>query len=300
MTRRNVLIVLAHPEPGSFSAAMAAAAATALEAAGHRVTLSDLCAQGFRADAGRHDFTTIADPARFHYQTEQEHAARNGGFCAEIAREQARVAEADLLILQFPLWWGGPPAMLKGWLERVLAYGFAYVDGARFDSGLFRGRHALIGVTTGGTPQRFSEAGVYGPIGQVLYPLRRLALEYMGLRGGGPLRCLCRAAGRSRPSGRTILPPSPPRRCGWRPCRSGGDRTPRTCWRGCRKPPGRSSADGLAPADTLATRQRRPIYLSGIFSPWDAPHGCIVIKMALTVFRQTRCVASSNEACSCD
>ena len=147
----NVLIVHAHPEKTSFSAALAGSAGMALAADGHEVVLSDLYAEGFDPAAGRHDFLTVADPRRFHYQSEQARAASEGAFCDEIAREQARVAAADLLILAFPLWWGAPPAILKGWFERVLAYGFAYVDGARFDTGLFRGRRALLSVTTGGT-----------------------------------------------------------------------------------------------------------------------------------------------------
>ena len=178
--KRNVHIVLAHPEPASFSAALAASGAQALRAAGHSVTLSDLYAESFRADSGRDDFTTCADPNRFHYQTEQAHAASHGGFAEDIAREQARVSAADLLILHFPLWWGGPPAILKGWLDRVMAYGFAYVDGARFSNGLFSGRQASICVSTGGTQSRFSEEGVYGPIENILMPVSRLALEYMG------------------------------------------------------------------------------------------------------------------------
>jgi NAD(P)H dehydrogenase (quinone) len=176
----HVLIVHAHPEPQSFNAALTAAAVAAIEAAGHTAEVSDLFAQGFDPVAGRHDFTTVADPDRFHYQSEQEHAARHGGFSAEIAREQERVRRADLLVLQFPLWWGGVPAILKGWCERVLAYGFAYVDGRRFDTGLFKGRRAVFSVTTGGTPERFSPEGVYGPIGTVLYPVERLLLQYMG------------------------------------------------------------------------------------------------------------------------
>jgi NAD(P)H dehydrogenase (quinone) len=176
----HVLIVHAHPEPQSFKAALPAAAVAAIEAAGHTAEVSDLFAQGFDPVAGRHDFTTVADPDRFHYQSEQEHAARHGGFSAEIAREQERVRRADLLVLQFPLWWGGVPAILKGWCERVLAYGFAYVDGRRFDTGLFKGRRAVFSVTTGGTPERFSPEGVYGPIGTVLYPVERLLLQYMG------------------------------------------------------------------------------------------------------------------------
>lgn len=182
MAGKSVLIVVAHPEPKSFNHAMAEAAARALVAEGHSVRVSDLCGEGFRADIGRHDMTSVADADRFQVQAEQAEAARSGAFAEDIAREQARVAEADNLILQFPLWWGGPPAILKGWIDRVLAYGFAYVDGRRFDTGVFRGRRAMIGVTTGGTEERFSEGGVYGPIAPILMPVRRLALEYMGYK----------------------------------------------------------------------------------------------------------------------
>ncbi len=180
ISRKSVLIVTAHPEPASFNQALTARAAEALRAAGHEVTLSDLYAEGFDPTAGRGDFATTADPSTFHYQSEQAHACRHHSFAPDIAREQARLERADLLILQFPLWWGGPPAILKGWIDRVLAYGFAYVDGYRFDNGLFRGRRAALSVTTGGTPARFGADGVYGPIEQVLWPVRRLALEYMG------------------------------------------------------------------------------------------------------------------------
>lgn len=176
----HVLIVHAHPEPASFNGALTRRAVEALTRTGHTVTVSDLYAEGFDPVAGRHDFTEMAETGRFHYQTEQAHAAKTGTFSAELAREQARVAEADLLVLQFPLWWGSPPAILKGWCERVLAYGFGYVDGARFDNGLFRGRRALMSVTTGGTPERFSAGGSYGEIGQVLYPVKHLLLAYMG------------------------------------------------------------------------------------------------------------------------
>ena len=136
----NVLIVHAHPEPTSFNAALTGVAVEALRHAGHEVTISDLYAEDF-------------DP---------------------------RVLSADLLILQFPLWWGAPPAIVKGWFDRVLAYGVAYVDGRRFTSGVFKGRRALLSVTTGGPQQRFRPEDVYGDIEQVLWPVRRLVLEYMG------------------------------------------------------------------------------------------------------------------------
>jgi NAD(P)H dehydrogenase (quinone) len=160
----NVLIVYAHPEPTSFCAALRDRAAGTIRAAGHEVTVSDLYRDGFDPVAGRHDFTTVADPDRFHYQSEQLLAAREGGFSDEIRREQDRVRQADLFIIIYPIWWGGPPAIFKGWLDRVLAYGFAYEDGQRFETGFFRGRRGLIGMATGGTPQRFSRDGAYGDI----------------------------------------------------------------------------------------------------------------------------------------
>ncbi len=182
----HVLIIQAHMEPQSFTAALTAAAVEAIKAAGHTVEVSDLYASGFNPAAGRHDFSSVANAGRFHYQTEQGKAAAEGAFVVEIASEQAKVKRADLIIFAFPLWWGGPPAILKGWIDRVLSYGFAYVDGARFDTGLFKGKRGLLCVCTGGTPERFSETGVYGPIEKVLWPVQQLTLAYMGLEVAEP------------------------------------------------------------------------------------------------------------------
>lgn len=125
---RNVLIVVAQPEPGSFNHALARAAENALRAAGHSVQVSDLAQEGFRADAGPSDMRDPADAGRFHLQCEQAHAVRRGTFAPDIAREQERVAWADILILQFPLWWAPPPALLKGWIDRVMSYGLVKAD----------------------------------------------------------------------------------------------------------------------------------------------------------------------------
>lgn len=182
----NVLVLYAHPEPKSFNAALLGATLKAIRETGHSAEVSDLYAETFNPVAGRHDFTTVADPDFFHYQNEQAHAAAHDGFSAELKREQGRVARADAFILHFPLWWGGPPAILKGWFDRVMAFGFAYRDGTRFDTGLYKGKKGLQCVTTGGTPQRFSEEGVYGPIEKVLWPTNRLMLEYMGLEVSPP------------------------------------------------------------------------------------------------------------------
>jgi len=177
----HALAVYSHPEPTSFTGALKDAAVEALRGGGHTIEVSDLYGERFDPVAGRHDFTGAADPGRFHYQTEQEHAHRTGGFAPDIAREQRRFLEADLLILLYPVWWGGMPAILKGWIDRVLACGFAYVDGRRFDTGFFRGRRGIMCLTTGGTRARFAPDGVYGDIHQVLWPAQRCVMEYLGL-----------------------------------------------------------------------------------------------------------------------
>jgi NAD(P)H dehydrogenase (quinone) len=182
----RALIVVAHPEPTSFTWSMAHAAATALRDDGVEVVFSDLYGEAFDPTASRLDFTTVADPGRFHYQSEQRHASTNDGFSAELQREQKRVDDADLFVFTFPIWWGGVPAILKGWFDRVLAYGFAYEDGMRYETGYFAGRTGLLGVSTGGTRARFSDEGAYGTIEQVLWPTQHCMIEYMGLSSALP------------------------------------------------------------------------------------------------------------------
>lgn len=178
----RVFILYAHPEPTSFCGALKDAAVSAITAAGHEVAVSDLYAERFNPVAGRHDFLTDADAARFHYQSEQLNASERAMFAPDIAREQQRFLDADLVITIFPLWWSGIPAILKGWFDRVLAYGFAYVDGARFATGLFPNKRGLVCVTTGGTVERFSPDGVYGPIEGVLSPVQKSVFGYMNMQ----------------------------------------------------------------------------------------------------------------------
>jgi len=182
----NVLLVYAHPEPTSFTAALKDAGAAALREAGHTVEISDLYAENFDPVAGRHDFGTVADGARFHYQTEQSYAHAHQTFAPDLVREQQRFLNADLVVWLFPIWWGGMPAIMKGWFDRVLAFGFAYADGKRYDTGFFPKKRGLLCLATGGTRDRFSDAGVYGDIKTVLWPPQRLMLEYLGMRALEP------------------------------------------------------------------------------------------------------------------
>jgi NAD(P)H dehydrogenase (quinone) len=177
----HALFVYAHPEPTSFTAALKDAGVAALRQAGHTVEVSDLYAEKFDPVAGWHDFTAVANAERFHYQTEQAYAQQTQGFAPDIVREQQRFLKADLVVWLYPIWWGGMPAILKGWFDRVMAFGFSYIDGRRFDSGFFPDKRGLLCLSTGGTQQRFSAEGVFGDIHTVLWPAQRLMIEYLGM-----------------------------------------------------------------------------------------------------------------------
>jgi len=182
MDAMEALIVYAHPEPKSFNAAMKDRAVEVLEAEGWSVTVSDLYAMGFKAEADGYDFTDRADPAYLKYAAEQSHAARNGGgFAQDIQAELEKLKRADLLILQFPVWWFGFPAILKGWVDRVFAAGVIYGgDIGMFSRGRFKGRRAFLSFTTGGTAATYGPTGLYGSADVVFWPIQNGILNFLG------------------------------------------------------------------------------------------------------------------------
>ena len=176
----RVLIVYAHPEPTSFNAAMMREAVAVLSAAGHEVIVSDLHAMGFDPVSDRRNFTTVVDPGRLNQQIEEAHASAHNGYVPELQAEMDKLAWCDLLILQFPLWWLGLPAILKGWIDRVFALGRAYGGGRWFDRGVLANKRAMCSVTVGGPPELYSDSGWYGPVGPILFPIHRGILGFVG------------------------------------------------------------------------------------------------------------------------
>lgn len=178
----NVFMVYAHPEPTSFNGALRDRAAEVLAAAGHEFIVTDLYAENFEPRAGRHDFLGEADHARFDYQVEQKHATETASFSPEIARDQERLFWCDLLILQFPLWWFGPPAILKGWMDRTLAFGRVYDLGHRYATGMLKGRTGMVSVTTGGPEERFGGSDPqYDTMDTYLKPVEFGCIQYLGM-----------------------------------------------------------------------------------------------------------------------
>ena len=177
----KVLVVLAHPEPASFNAAMAAEAVATLREAGHEVGLSDLYRKAFQPVSDRRNFRSFADPSYFKQQMEERHATEIDGFAADIDAEWALLKDCDLMIWQFPLWWFSLPAILKGWVDRVFAFERVY-GGARgiYETGLFHGRRALLSTTTGGPPSAYAPDGFNGDLDAILRPIQRGMLQFVG------------------------------------------------------------------------------------------------------------------------
>jgi len=177
----RVFIVHDHPEPASFNGAMTREAMAALAAAGHEVVLSDLHKMGFDPVSDRRNFVTVKDRDRFRQQTEEAHASERNGFAPALQAEMDKLLWCDALILQFPLWWLGLPAILKGWIDRVFAVGRAYGGGRHYDKGVFAGKRAMCALTTGGSSPAFSAEGMYGRgIAEVLFPIHNGILAFCG------------------------------------------------------------------------------------------------------------------------
>jgi NAD(P)H dehydrogenase (quinone) len=175
----NVLIVHCHPNPKSFNAALTRTAREALEADGHAVAVSDLYAEGFDpVEAPRH-YRNRADETTFAPLGEQRHAYKTESLPQDVAREIARLEWADQVILQFPLWWHAQPAMLKGWYDRVFVSGGLYTSKMRYDAGYFRGKRAMLSITSGAPAVSFGPGARGGDLEVLLWPIQ-YSLYYMG------------------------------------------------------------------------------------------------------------------------
>jgi NAD(P)H dehydrogenase (quinone) len=177
----RVFIVHAHHEPQSFNGAMTRAATEALVASGHEVVVSDLYAMGFDPVSDRRNFVTIKDKDRLRQQAEEAYATEHDGFAPDLQAEMDKLFWCDALILQFPLWWFGLPAILKGWVDRVFASGGRIYGGGKwYDRGVFVGKRAMCSVTIGGPAAMYSERGLNGPIEQILFPINHGMLYFTG------------------------------------------------------------------------------------------------------------------------
>jgi NAD(P)H dehydrogenase (quinone) len=184
----KILLVHAHPEARSLNGSLKQFMRERLVQAGHEVQVSDLYAMQWKATLAADDFAHLEPGAPFDPIADSLRAFEAGNQREEVAAEQAKLLWADTVIFQFPLWWYTMPAILKGWVDRVYAYGFAYGVGEhsdthwgdRFGQGVMAGKRAMLVVTTGGWASHYSARGINGPMDDLLFPIHHGILYYPG------------------------------------------------------------------------------------------------------------------------
>ncbi|XBS71171.1 NAD(P)H-dependent oxidoreductase [Acerihabitans sp. KWT182] len=187
ISRKKILIVYAHPERTSVTSRLVAIASEALIAQGHEVMRSDLYGMGWKAVFDEHDFPKRCDASRLSFIEESRHAFCEGCQTPDVEEEQRKILAADAVILSFPLWWFSMPAIMKGWVDRVWAYGLAYgYQGAgnahRYGEGGFAGKRALLAVSVGGPAADYALRGINGPLEQLLFPITHGTLFFSGMQ----------------------------------------------------------------------------------------------------------------------
>ncbi len=139
----HVLTVLDHPNPASFSAVVAQSFMEGAKAAGHTVELADLHAEGF-------------DPL---WSMADIEADGKASIPPDVANEQERIARADAICLVFPLFWWGMPSMIKGWVDRVWSWGWAYDQLDDPEISLQRPRSGVLLTPAGARSDEMEQSG---------------------------------------------------------------------------------------------------------------------------------------------
>jgi NAD(P)H dehydrogenase (quinone) len=114
------------------------------------------------------------------YALEQRNSYESGSLSPDIAFEVEKLNRADLIVLSFPLFWFSVPAILKGWIDRVLLSGLCYGGRRFYDRGGLRGKKMLAAITLGGRESMFGEDAIHGEIDVMLRPLLRGTFYYVG------------------------------------------------------------------------------------------------------------------------
>lgn len=140
----KILIIYAHPKTGSFNSAIRDAIINTSNDCGHEVEARDLYVLNF-------------DPVL----TAQElDGTFNGIQANDVLLEQNYITWADKIVFIYPLWWGSMPAILRGYLDRVLSYGFAYCSGTDSSVGLLTNKSIVIINTIGSKELNYHQNGM--------------------------------------------------------------------------------------------------------------------------------------------
>lgn len=138
------LLILAHPNPDSYSANVTLYIKELLEKRGNRCIVRNLYEINFNPVLSKSDLDM----------------ARKDTLSEDILNEQNFVSDADYISVIYPLWWGGMPAILKGYIDRVFSYDFAYHYTDFGSEGLLKGKKVIL-ITPMGSPEEiYKETGM--------------------------------------------------------------------------------------------------------------------------------------------
>ncbi len=148
----NHLLIYAHPHPKSFNHAIVHVILEEFRKAGKKLLRRDLYAMHFNPVLAASDLLAIT----------------NGSVRGDVQLEQELIRAADVLIIVYPLWWSGMPAMLKGYIDRVFSYGFAYEINETGGVGLLTGKKVFLVTTTGASREDYEQLDMYRSFAQTI------------------------------------------------------------------------------------------------------------------------------------
>lgn len=139
------LVVFAHPYEKSFNKGIIDVVVGTVKKNGGEVQVRDLYELGFDPVLKGTDLVNL----------------QSGNYAEDIKKEQEYIRWADIITFVYPVWWAGLPAMLKGYVDRVFANGFAFANGENGPIGLLTEKKALLICTTGFPSDLYESIGMH-------------------------------------------------------------------------------------------------------------------------------------------
>lgn len=151
----NILVIYAHPYNQSFNHAIKETIVMSANSTGNLVEVRDLYALDF-------------DPVL--RAEELANSFNSGAALEDVAIEQNYIRWADMVVFVYPLWWAGMPAILRGYLDRVLSFGFAYTADENGTTGLLGNKQIVMINTIGATQQDYEANGMLKALETIANP----------------------------------------------------------------------------------------------------------------------------------
>lgn len=139
------LVVFAHPYSKSFGKGIVDTIEKEVLKNGSEIRIRDLYEIGFNSVLQGSDLLNL----------------RTGDYAADIKEEQEHIKWADIITFVYPVWWAGLPGMLKGYVDRVFANGFAFTHNENGPVGLLKGKKAILFSTTGFPSEYYEQIGMH-------------------------------------------------------------------------------------------------------------------------------------------